>query len=144
MKAENLIFDYSCQGQVIEELCELFPNVCVAVFPQAFIIKSIHLCDLSTLMVASKNSESVLEADFQSDKECHSLDRVVTTIDVVAHEQVVGIRWLSTNLEQFSEIMELPMDVSTNCDGCTDLLDIRLVNKDFFRLFAEKFDLLLW
>jgi len=63
VEAENLILDHSCQGQVIKEFCELFPDVCVAVLSQALIIKSIHLCDLSALVVASENSESVLEAD---------------------------------------------------------------------------------
>ena len=95
---------------------------------------NLHLCDLSALVVASENSESVLEADLQGNKECHSLDRVVTTINVVTHEQVVRIRWLSTNLEQLSKVMELSVDVSADCDGRTYLLDIRFVNKDFFCL----------
>ena len=58
MKAENLIFDYSCQGQVIEELCELFPNVCVAVFPQAFIIKSIPIQQNVTGLMINLNCKA--------------------------------------------------------------------------------------
>lgn len=43
MKTENLSF-YDCsQRKVIEELCELFPNICISVFPQAFIIKTISI-----------------------------------------------------------------------------------------------------
>ena len=95
---------------------------------------NLHLCDLSALVIASENSESVFEADLQGNKECHSLNRVVTTIDVVTHEQVVRIRWLSTNFEQLSKVMELSVDVSADCDGRTYLLDIRLINKDFFCL----------
>ena len=41
VEAENLVFDDSCQWQIVEELCELFPNICVAVFPQTLIIEAI-------------------------------------------------------------------------------------------------------
>ena len=41
MKAENLILDDSSERQVIEELGELLPNVCVAILSQTFIIEAI-------------------------------------------------------------------------------------------------------
>jgi len=41
MEAEDLVLNYSCEWEVIEEFCELFPNIGVAVLPQAFIIKAI-------------------------------------------------------------------------------------------------------
>ena len=41
MEAEYLVLDDSSQGQIIKELCELFPDIGVAVFPQTLIIKSI-------------------------------------------------------------------------------------------------------
>ena len=66
METEDLIFDDSSQGQIVEELCELFPDVRVPVFPQALIIEAIYLGDLSTLVVSSEDSESVLVADLQS------------------------------------------------------------------------------
>lgn len=74
MEAENLIFNNSCEWKVIEEFCELFPDVCVTVFPQALIIKSVYLGDLSALMIASEDGESILEADLKGNKKSHSLN----------------------------------------------------------------------
>jgi hypothetical protein len=74
MEAENLIFNHSCEWQVVEEFCELFPDVCVAVLPQTFIIKSVYLGDLSALVVASEDGKSILEADLQSNEKGNSLD----------------------------------------------------------------------
>ena len=54
VEAENLILDHSCQGQVIEEFCELFPDVCIAVLSQALIIKSIPIQrNITRLMIMS-------------------------------------------------------------------------------------------
>ena len=89
-------------------------------------------------MIASKNSESILETDLKSNKKCHCLDRVVTTIDVITHEQVVGIGWLSTNFEELSKVMELSMNIATNCDRCSHLLDIGFINQDFFCLYKSQ------
>jgi hypothetical protein len=74
METENLILDDSSQGQIIKELCELFPDVRVPVFPQALIVETIYLGDLSTLVVSSEDSESVLVADLQGNKQSDSLD----------------------------------------------------------------------
>jgi len=39
--------------------------------------------------------------------------------------------------------MELAVNVTADRDWSTDLLDVRFGNKDFFCLFAKKFDLTL-
>ena len=85
-------------------------------------------------MIASKNSESILETDLQSDKKCHCLYRVITAIDVITHEQVVGVGGLSSNFEELSKVMELSMNIATDCDRCSYLLDIGFINQDFFCL----------
>jgi len=73
MEAENLVFNYGGKWQVIEKLCELFPDVCVTVLPQALIIETIYLCNLSTFVISSEDGQSIFEADLQSNKECYSL-----------------------------------------------------------------------
>lgn len=42
-----MVFDDSSQGQVIEKLSELLPNVCVTILPQALVIEAVDLGDLS-------------------------------------------------------------------------------------------------
>lgn len=95
-------------------------------------------------MVASEDGDAVLKAHFERNQEGKRLDRVVASVHVVAHEQVVRVRGLSTNFKQFAQVMELPVDVAANSHRRLYLLHIRLVNKDLFCFFAESFDLALW
>ena len=74
MEAEDLILDDCSQGQIIKELCELFPDAGVPVFPQTLIVEAIYLSDLPTLVVSSEDSQSVLVANLQSNKQGYSLD----------------------------------------------------------------------
>ena len=50
-KEVNLLLNQCRQGKVVKEVCEVLPDVCVAVFPQALIIKPVDLGDLTTLVV---------------------------------------------------------------------------------------------
>jgi len=143
MEAEDLVLDHSRQGQVVKKLCELLPDVGVSILAQAFVIETVYLSDLARLVVASENSDSVLEADFEGDKQGDSLDTVVAAIDVIAHEKVVCVGRLATDLEKFAEIMELAVDVTANSDRRANLLHVRLVYQDFLGLVAKYFNLTL-
>lgn len=50
---------YRCKGKVVEDLRAIFPSVRVSVFLLAFIIKTVHLGDLSALVVASQECDFV-------------------------------------------------------------------------------------
>lgn len=84
VKAEDLVIDQSGQGEVIEEIGEIFPNVGIAVFSETLIVETIDLGDLTGFMISSKNSDSARVSDLQSYKKRHCLDRVITTINVIA------------------------------------------------------------
>ena len=90
-------------------------------------------------MISSEDRNSVLVANFQTDKEGHSLDRVIPTVDIITHEQVVGVRWLASNFEEFSKIVELSMDVTTNCHRRRDAQNVFFFLKDFLT-HGENFD----
>ena len=60
---------------------------------------NLHLCDLSAFVVASKDGQSIFEADLQGNEKSDCLDGVVSAIDIVTHEQIVGVGRLSTNLK---------------------------------------------
>ena len=53
VEAENLIFDDSCQRQVVKEVCQIFPDISIAVLPETFVVEAIDLCDLTTFMVTA-------------------------------------------------------------------------------------------
>lgn len=64
MESKNLIFDDRCEGQIVEEISKELPDISVAVFSHALIVKTIHLGDLPTLVIASQNRKSVFVAHF--------------------------------------------------------------------------------
>ncbi len=143
MEAENCVVDNCSKGEVVKQLSEVDPDIGVTVLAQAFVVEAIDLGDLTDFMVASQDGNSVLEARLQGDEESHGLNGVVATVDIISHEKVVGIWRLSANFKELFQVMELPMDVSANCDWRLDGLYVRLVDENFFSLFTQSFDLLL-
>jgi len=95
---------------------------------------NLHLGDLSAFVVTSQDGNSVGESHLKGDKEGDSLDGVVSAIDVVTHEQVVGVGGLASNLEKLAQVMELTVDVAADCHGGAHLLHVRLVDQDLFCL----------
>lgn len=47
VETEDLVLDQGGQGQEVEKVGKVFPNVCIAIFPEAFIIETVDLGDLS-------------------------------------------------------------------------------------------------
>ena len=141
VEAEDLVFDDSCQGQVVKKLSELLPDVGVAILPQAFVIEPVDLGDLTRLVISSQDGDSVLIAHLERDKQSDRLDTVVAAIDIVAHKEVVRVGRLAANLKKFAQIMELAVNIAANSHRCAHLLHIRLVDEDFLGLVAENLDL---
>ena len=85
-------------------------------------------------MVTSEDSDSLLKADLEGDEQSDGLDGVVSTIDVVTHEEVVSLGRMATNLEELAQVMELTVDISTDGDWSAHFLHVRLINQNFFSL----------
>lgn len=74
MKTEYLIFDNSSKRNHIEKISIIFPHICIAILPEALIVKAINLSNLSGLVISSENSDPILESDFESDEESDCLN----------------------------------------------------------------------
>lgn len=85
-------------------------------------------------MVSSQNRESLRISNFQCNKQGDGLDRVISAIDVVTHEEVVGLRRLAANLEELAQVMELAVDITADSHWRRHRLDVRLRDEDFLRL----------
>lgn len=83
VQAEDLVLDKSGERKVVEKIGKVFPDIGIAVFAQALVVKPIHLCDLAGLVVSSENGDSLGVTDFEADKKCDGLYRVVATVDIV-------------------------------------------------------------
>ncbi len=58
VQAEDLIVDQGGEREVIEEVGEVFPNVRIAVFSQAFVVEAVDLGDLSGFVVSTEDGDS--------------------------------------------------------------------------------------
>ena len=45
----------TCEGQVVEEVGKVLPDIGVSVFAQAFVVKSVNLSDLTRFVVATED-----------------------------------------------------------------------------------------
>ena len=85
-------------------------------------------------MVSSQDRQSLRVSNFQCNEKRDGLDGVISTIDVVSHEEVVGLRRLAADLKELAKIMELPVDITADGHWRGHRLDVRLRDEDFLCL----------
>ena len=107
VKAEDRVVDRRRQRQEVKEVGEVLPDVGVAVLAQALVVEAVDLGDLRRLVVASQDRHAVPVPHFQRDEQRRGLDRVVAAVDVVAHEEVVGVRCGPADAEELEEVLLL-------------------------------------
>lgn len=161
-KKTDLVVDEGGQGQVVEEVGKVLPDVGVAVLAQALVVKAVHLGDLSRFVVPAEDRDPVAVPHLERDEERDGLDRVVPSVDIVAHEQVVGVGRVATDPEEFRQVVllsqrgkgsavlvrsplgsggrtdELTVNVTADSHGASDRLNVRLFDQDFSCLRREE------
>lgn len=140
MHTKYLIIDQSSQGQVIEYLSTVFPDIQRAVLPETLVVEAVDLGDLSAFVVASQEGDSRLIAYFEGEQEDKGLYAVETPVDKISHEEVGNVGRISSYFEELEEVIELSMDVSTDCDRRVDAGKIGLLCQDFLGLVAQEFN----
>ena len=86
VEAEDLVVDEGGERQVVEEVGEVLPDVCVAVLTEALVVKAVDLGDLARLVVSTEDGDTLWVADLEGNEEGNSLDGVVATVDIVAYK----------------------------------------------------------
>lgn len=100
-----MIVNQRRKRQIIKQIRKKLPNIRVPILPQALVVKSVHLRDLSTLVVSSKDRDTIAVAHFERNEKSDGFDTVVAAIDVVSHEEVVGVGAVSSDAEELREIV---------------------------------------
>jgi len=140
MEAEDVSLDNGGEWKVVEQSCESLPDVGISVLSKAFIVESVDLGDLLALVVTSENGDSVWVSNLENDEESDCLNRVVASIDVISHEEIVVVGELTTNFEKFFQIVELSVDISTDSHGGSNWLHVTLVDENLFGFLAKSLD----
>ena len=137
MDAEDFTLDYCSNTEVVENFAAVFPRVCISVLANSLVIESVHRCDLPRLMIATKKRDVARVLHLETEQQLERLDRVVTTINEVAHEYVLRIRNLSSFLKKFEQVMELTVDVAANRDRGTHRLHVAFFDQDFLDFLTK-------
>ena len=73
----------------------------MAIFAQTLIIEAVNLSDLARLVVAAQNRDAVRIAHLQRNEKGDRLDTVMTTVNIISHEQIIGVRKTAAQAEKF-------------------------------------------
>ena len=84
VQTEDLVVNQGGEREVVEEVCEVFPDIGVAVLAEALVVEAVYLSDLAGFVVTAKNGDALGVSDLERDQEGHSLDREIATVNVVA------------------------------------------------------------
>lgn len=98
VQAEDLIIDQGSKREVVEEVCEVLPDIRIAILSQAFVIEAVDLGNLARLVVTSKDCDALGVSDLKRNKKCYCFDGEVATIDVVPCTTSVGWPSLDTSV----------------------------------------------
>lgn len=64
------------------------------------------------------------KAHLQSHEESNCFHRIVPTVYIVSHEEIVGVRGIASDSKKLHQIVELAMYISTYSHGTLDFLHV--------------------
>lgn len=91
MQAEDLVLNLCGDGETLEEIREHLPDEISSVLLEALIIEAVQFIDLSVLVVAPEDGDPAPVFDLEQEDVEEGLHAVEAAIDVIPHEEVVGI-----------------------------------------------------
>lgn len=65
VEAEDLVVDKGGEGEEIEEIGEVLPDVCVTILAKAFVVEAIDLGDLTRFVIATEDGNALWVSDLK-------------------------------------------------------------------------------
>lgn len=139
--AKDLLLNEGAQTEIVEDFGAVSPDIDGAILAQTFVIKAIDLSDLSRFVVSANQGDSVRIADLECQKQQKGLDAVESSINKIAHEEIVGVGHIAADFEKFFQVEKLAVNIATNRDGCKHALDVAFLDENLPRFVAQRFHL---
>ena len=99
VNAEELLVHDGCQWQGTERLHTGLIHI-LRVLVLTLQLEGEVISQMATLVVTTQKPQAVWVPDLQRPEVKHTLNREVSTIDIISKEEVSGVGWVSTDLEQ--------------------------------------------
>lgn len=139
---ENLLVDDSSDRKAVEAVGECLPQLDV-IATLALVVESINTVDGGTLVVTSKDEEVFGVLDLVGEKQADGLKRLLSSVDIITEEEVIGLGREATVLEESEKIVVLSVNITTDLNGGLKLEEDGLRNEDLTSLSTEVADLSL-
>lgn len=140
MHGENLLVDDSGDRKAVEAIGEGLPKLDV-VATLALVVEAIDSVDRGALVVTSEDEEVFGVLDLVGKEQANGLKRLLTSVDVVTEEEVVGLGREATVLEESEEIVVLSVDITADLNWSLEFEEDGLRDEDLTSLGAEITDL---
>lgn len=96
----HLVVNEGSQWKVVKQVGKVLPDVGISVLPQALVVETVDLRNLPRLVVAAEDSDPVAIAHLECYEKRHRLHRVVSSVYVVSHEEIIRVWRVATNTEE--------------------------------------------
>lgn len=113
MHGEDLLVDDSGDGKTVETVGEGLPQLNV-VTALALVVEAVDSVDGGTLVVATEDEEVLGVLDLVGQEQANGLEGLLTSVDVVTEEKVVGLWREAAVFEETEQIVVLTVDVTAD------------------------------
>jgi len=152
--AHDLFINQRHQGHVVEASIECLPET-YFVSSLNFVEEAINSCDGLRLVISTQHNNLAGVSDLQGEEQADDLTALLSSVDVVAHEQVFGLLGddvvvlvllvlITHFLEHVEQICVLAVDVSEYFHWSFKLDNWFLIFEDFLRFFDKELDHFVW
>lgn len=125
VNAEELLVHNSSQRQATEGVhTSLIEGL--GVFVSAFELESEVIGQMTAFVVSSKEPERLGIVNLEGPEVEDTFDTEVTTVDVIAQEQVSSLGGITSNLEELHQVVILAVDVTAHGNGGIHLEEVGL------------------
>jgi len=119
MRTKDLLIHDGGTGETIETigkgLPELDPKTALA-----FVIETVDAVDGGALVISSKDEEIFGVFDLIRQKEAYGLEGLLTTVDIIPQENVIGLGGEPSILKKTEEVVVLTVDVAADFNRCLE------------------------